>query len=116
MSAVDVSDAFDGLEEPIVGSRTTGEYVNGRWVANTPSTLNFQGVIQNASPDDMKVLEEGQRSEEAIKIHTMCELVPQVSDTQTGDLIDYKCKEWLVHNVAHRFIGNYHKAIAIRQG
>ena len=111
----DVSDAMDGWEQTITGSRTAGSYVSGRWVAGTPSGLSFQGVIQNATPDDLKVLPEGQRTEEAIKIHTTFELIPQIDNTNTGDLISYKSKNWLVYNVAHRYIGNYHKAIAIRQ-
>ena len=111
----DVSDAFDGWEQAITGARTAGSYVSGRWIAGTPSNLSFQGVIQNATPDDLKVLPEGQRSEEAIKIHTTFELIPQIDNTNTGDLILYQSKSWLVYNVAHRYIGNYHKAIAIRQ-
>ena len=115
MNLNDVSDAFDGWEQTITGIRTAGSYVDGRWVAGTPSNLSFQGVIQNATPDDLKVLPEGQRTEEAIKIHTTFELIPQIGNTNTGDLISYKGKNWLVYNVAHRYIGNYHKAIAIRQ-
>jgi len=112
----DVADAFDGWEQTITGTRTAGSYVSGRWVAGTPSNLSFPGVIQNATPDDLKVLKEGQRTEDSIKIHTTFELIPQ-DDTAgvTGDLILYKNKSWLVFNVAHRYIGNYHKAIAIRQ-
>ncbi len=111
----DVSDAFDGWLQTITGTRTAGSYVSGRWVAGTPSNLSFSGVVQNATPDDLKVLPEGQRTEEAIKIHTTFELIPQIDNTNTGDLISYKSKSWLVYNVAHRYIGNYHKAIAIRQ-
>ena len=111
----DVSDAFDGWLQTITGTRTAGSYVSGRWVAGTPSNLSFSGVVQNATPDDLKVLPEGKRTEEAIKIHTTFELIPQIDNTNTGDLISYKSKNWLTYNVAHRYIGNYHKAIAIRQ-
>jgi len=111
----DVSDAFDGWLQTITGTRNAGSYVDGRWVAGTPSALSFSGVIQNATPDDLKVLLEGQRTEEAIKIHTIFELIPQIDNTTNGDIISYQSKNWLVYNVAHRYIGGYHKAIAIRQ-
>lgn len=110
----DVSDAFDGLLQTVTGTRSPGSYVSGRWVAGIPVALSFPGVVQNAAPADLKVLDEGQRTEEAIKIHTTFELIPQ-SSSITGDLISYKSNSWLVYNVAHRYIGGYHKAIAIRQ-
>ena len=111
----DVSDAFDGWLQLISGTRTAGSYVDGRWVDGSPAVLSFNGVIQNATPDDLKVLPEGQRTEEAIKIHTIFELIPQIDNTTSGDVISYQSKNWLVYNVAHRYIGGYHKAIAIRQ-
>ncbi len=115
MSGVnDVTDAFDGWLEPITGTRTTGSYVVGRWVDST-AALSFSGVVQNATPDDLKVVDEGERTEEAIKIHTTFKLVPQIGTTTKGDIINYDGSTWLVYNVAHRNIGGYHKTIAIRQ-
>ena len=111
----DVSDAFAGWEISLAGARVSGSYVNGRWVAGTPTVLSFTGVVQIATPDDLKVLEEGQRNEEAIKIHTNFNLICQIGDTTTGDTIDYEGHSWLVYNVAHRTIGGYHKAIAIKR-
>ena len=111
----DVSDAFDGWLQTISGTRNAGSYVDGRWVAATSSALSFSGVVQNATPNDLKVLPEGQRTEEAIKIHTTFKLIPQIDNTTNGDIISYQSKNWLVYNVAHRYIGGYHKAIAIRQ-
>ena len=110
----DVTDAFDGWLQTITGLRRTGSYVDGRWTADADTPLSFSGVIQNAMPDDLKVLHEGNRSEESIKIHSKFELVPQVDNTTNGDIITYKGKNWLVHNVADRHIGGYFKAIAIR--
>jgi len=110
----DVSDAFDGFLQTVAGTRAGGSYVSGRWVPNAGTSLSFFGVVQNAVPDDLKVLAEGQRTEEAIKIHTTFELIPQ-SSTNAGDVISYNNDNWRVYNVAHRYIGGYHKAIAIRQ-
>ncbi len=115
MGINDVSRAFKGWLEAIVGTRNTGSFVSGRWVSGTPEALSFKGVIQNATPDDLKVLPEGNRGDEAIKIHTEFELVPQIGTATKGDLISYKGKSWLVFNVAHRYIGNYHKAIAVKK-
>lgn len=114
MNFNDVTGAFDGWLQPLTGERTQGQYVNGRWVSGTPSVISFNGVVQNAIPDDLKVLEEGQRNEEAIKIHTEFNLIVQ-SDTSTGDRIDYDGETWLIFNVARRKIGGYNKVIAIKQ-
>jgi len=111
----DVTDAFDGWLQITTGVRTTGSYVNGRWVAGIPTALSFSAVIQNANPKDLEVLEEGLRLDKSIKLHTTFELIAQIEDTTTGDLIDYRGDQWLVYNVADRFIGGYHKAIAIKQ-
>jgi hypothetical protein len=107
----DVSDAFAEWKETIVGTRFTGSYVDGRWVQDFPSVLSFEGVVQNAEPEDLKVLPEAFRTEESLKIHTTFELVVQVSDTTTGDLIFYDSNVWRVYNVADRKIGNYYKVI-----
>ncbi len=111
----DVTDALTGFLQGITGVRQPGSYVDGRWVEADGVVLSFNGVIQNATPDDLKVLPEGNRSEEAIKIHTPFELVPQIDTTTRGDIISYRGHSWLVFNVAHRYIGGYHKAIAIKQ-
>ena len=109
----DVSSAFNGWLQALTGTRSTGSYVNGRWVASGGS-ITFNGVVQNANPNDMLSLPEGQREEEAIKIHTVFELTPQ-DGTTTGDIISYKGENWLVYSVARRYIGGYNKAIAIKQ-
>lgn len=110
----DVSDAFDGFLQMVYATRLGGGYADGRWVPDAGTTLTFAGVVQSAVPDDLKVLAEGQRTEEAIKIHTTFKLIPQ-SSTAAGDIISYNNDNWRVYSVAHRYIGGYHKAIAIRQ-
>jgi len=103
----DVTDAFDGWLQALTGVRDSGGYVNHRWV-NSDAPLSFNGVVQNATPKDLKVLPEGNRNDEAIKVHTTFEILEQ-------DKIDYRGSVWLVYNVADRKIGGYYKAIAIRQ-
>lgn len=104
----DVSNAFDGLLQVVYATRPGGGYIDGRWTPDGGTLFTFPGVVQNATPADLKVLAEGQRTEEAIKIHTTFELI-------INDVINYNSDNWFVHNVAHRHIGGYHKAIAIRQ-
>jgi len=110
----DVSDAFGDFLQVVYATRSGGGYVDGRWVSSAGTQLTFPGVVQSAVPNDMKVLAEGQRTEEAIKIHTTFKLIPQ-SGAAAGDVISYNTDSWRVYNVAHRYIGGYHKAIAIRQ-
>lgn len=112
----DVTDAFgDWLTTYAVKRPPAGTYNSaGDWVAGASASFNISAVIQNANPEDLKVLTEGQRTNEAIKIHTVTELIIQTTN-QTGDLIVYEGSDWLVYNVADRKIGNYYKAIATRQ-
>ena len=110
----DVSDAFDGFLQMVYATRPGGGYVDGRWAPDAGTALAFTGVVQSEVPDELKELAGGQRTEEAIKIHTTFKLIPQ-SSTSAGDIISYNNDSWRVYNVAHRYIGGYHKAIAIRQ-
>jgi hypothetical protein len=110
----DVTGAFSGWLQTLIGERTTGSYVNGRWVDNAPTPISFKGVVQNLNAEDLKVLEEGNRTEIAIKIHTQFELIPQEGATTTGDKINYRNNVYLVYNVAPRYIGGYFKVLALR--
>ncbi len=70
MGINDVSEAFTEWLEALTGTRNTSSFVDGRPVAGGQTALNFDGVVQNATPKDLKVLPEGDRDSEAIKIHT----------------------------------------------
>lgn len=112
----DVTDAFSEWLEKVIGTRhSLGSFIDRRWVEGPVGDLPFYAVVQNATPDDLKVLEEGQRSSEVIKLHTETDLIAVDEDNGvTGDTLPYQGKTWTVINVARRFIGNYHKALAIR--
>jgi len=112
-----VSSAFNGWTEVItVTSFATGNYVAGTYAKGVSSDRDIDGVIQNATPDDLQVIPEGMRTEEAIKIHTT-EILKPVSgkNIESADLIAYDGDIWCVYSVANRKIGNYYKAIAIRE-
>lgn len=115
MGINDVTRAFTGWTETISGLRTSGTYVNGRWVDATPVDLDFEGVIQNATPRDLENLPEGTRSHETIKIHTLFDLIPMEEGTTKGDIVYYEGEDYLVISVAYRRIGNYNKVIAVKQ-
>ncbi len=114
----DVTDSFGDWLENVTGERAaSGGYYDdaGDWVTGGSAVaLSFIGVVQNTNPEDLLVLAEGQRTDEAIKIHTTTELIIQ-TQSSTGDTISYDGKTWLVTWVADRKIGNYYKAIAIKQ-
>ena len=112
----DVTDAFGDWLEPIAIKRSSrGDYIDGRYVTGPENEVPIMAVVQNTSPDDVLVLEEGKRSSESIKLHTTTDLIAlSEADSIIGDTFPYKGKTWEVANVARRFIGNYHKAIAIR--
>ena len=111
----DVSEAFADWLEPLVATRTTGSYVSGRWVDNAPTTINFFGVAQNASPQDLLVLDEGLRSEETIKIHTTTKLIALIEGSTKGDVVAYDGANWTVYNLADRKIGSYYRAILVKE-
>ena len=116
MAINDVSDAFGDWLETITGTRESGEYVSGRWVGDTPTDLSFVGVVQNANPKDLEVLQDGDETRESLKIHTTFELQATDRTNRTsGDLITYNGLNWRVYNIAYRVIGNYNKAILIRE-
>lgn len=104
----DVSIAFKSWLETVTGIQIVESYVNGR-LSETSNIISFDAVIQNANAEDLKVVEEGLRTEEAIKIHTTYAIQPFKT------FIEYDGYNYLVQNIAKRKIGNYYKAIAIKQ-
>ncbi len=115
MGINNVSAAFIPWLASYVAERNNGTFVKGRWVPGVASNVSFRGVVQNAEPYDLLVLEEGLRSSLSIKIHTVTELLPTIDDNNNGDIIPYLGDNYMVYNVAPRHIGNYHKAIAVIQ-
>jgi hypothetical protein len=114
MAINDVSDAFGDWLESLTATRTAGSYVAGRWVDGSPTTVNFEGVVQNANFQDLQVLDEGDRSEETIKIHTTTKLIALVEGSTPGDVVSYDGFDWTVYSLADRKIGNYYKAILVK--
>lgn len=113
----DVTDAFDpDWEVPLLISRVAaGSYVDGKWVDGAAGNVDVSAIIQVARDDDLMVLPEGLRTEEAIKLHTRSLLQGVSEDAQiTADTFDYRGKPWRVIIAADQAIGHYYRAIAIR--
>lgn len=99
--------AFKRLEGPItVTGAPVVTYPDGRPVRVTPAPRTVIGVLQNATPEDLKVLPEGNRNVTAIKIHSKERLAD-------NEVVSYDGRDWLVHNDAYRQIGGYTKVLAI---
>lgn len=113
----DVTEAFIDWLEPLTATRITGEYSNitYEWEVDTTTVINFTGVVQNATPEDLQVLPEGNRSDETIKIHTTTKLIAMVGDSIPGDIVSYDGFDWMVYNLADRRIGGYYKAILVKR-
>lgn len=111
----DVSEAFEGWLEPLTILRKDGSYVDGIWVDGVETPIIINAVIQNANPDDLIVLPEGERTTEAVKIHTTSAVrtVIETSESEADEFV-YDGLRWRIYNLANRKIGNYYKAIAIR--
>jgi hypothetical protein len=81
------------------------------------TSVVIQAVVQNATPEDLEVLPEGERTHETIKMHSTSPIYITDEDTgTTSDVtISYHGANWKVINVAHRAIGGYYKALAVKQ-
>jgi len=113
----DVTDAFDPDWEVLlqVTRVAAGSYVNGKWVDGAASNVNIKAIIQVARGDDLLVLPEGLRTEEAIKLHTRS-LLQGVSEADgvSADTFIYRNKPWRVEVATDQAVGYYYRAIAIR--
>jgi hypothetical protein len=55
-------------------SRTTGAYVNSRWVASVPTTFSILSSLQPLSGEELQALEENRRAQTTYKMYTDIEL------------------------------------------
>jgi len=118
---IDVSGAFKGwlakynVRREVAGTRDSA---TGAWIPGAESTFEIDAVIQNATPTDLLVLPEGERTTESIKIHTTT-LLATASETNgtAADEIEYKGGLYKIMSAADRkTLGNYYKAIAVYTG
>ena len=71
------------FRKPQIITRTSaGSYVDGLFVAGSPSTITIQASVQPATGEDVKVLPEGRRLDDYVKVYTDADL--QVLEEVTG--------------------------------
>lgn len=71
--------------QPYTVRRNTGTWVNGRFV-ETPTTLNFFGVVIPANAQDIQMLPEGDRVSGLINFYTTADNPFQISKADNGEL------------------------------
>lgn len=71
----------------LVGARTDGGYVNGRWVDNIPTPLSFKANVQPVSYEELQRLPEGLRDKDMILLMTQFSL--RTANQRTGMQPDY---------------------------
>lgn len=118
---IDVSGAFNGFLQSINVRREaagTRSSTTGAWVPGAESKIQISAVVQNATPDEVMTLPEGERTKETIKIHSTELLATADEDNGiAADQIEYQGGLYKVMSVANRkTLGNYYKALAVYEG
>jgi len=73
--------------------RSSGQFVNGRWVENTPIQITMQGTVVAASEKEIIALPEGDRIQGSMVFHSTQELFPTRSNG-TSDKILWNNQLW----------------------
>lgn len=128
---IDLSDVLLGddfaINDLILVERVSGGYGNdGLFVTNAPTTfildegLPHKPSIQQATPQDLLILPEGERTKEAINIYSVTRLLTAQSDqlnslTNKSDIIkNYDGKDWKVMMCQNWGANKYYHSIAVR--
>lgn len=104
----------------IINRSATGSYVDGRFVPGPITQLSVDAVVQQATPDEIRLLPEGRRGGEIISVFTEIELkTTDESSKQTkGDSFVYLGKTFEVHKIGNwntHFGLNHFKSVAVKQ-
>jgi hypothetical protein len=85
---VDVSELMSDpdLVQPFVVKRPTTTLANHGVASTTYETINMRGVVEPATPQEIALLPEGERSSEIMNFWCAQELLPGDGKTNTGDL------------------------------
>lgn len=96
-----------------------GVYTAGRWVEGAGSSVTITGCVQPATSEDLKKLNEGDRTTESIVIWSPDEIrtVDEVANTR-ADRVLYNGQYWLVQRVERFGITpqmSHYSAICLRE-
>ena len=95
----------------------TGSYdANGEWVIGSSSQLVINACVQPADDKDKEILDEGERTKQAIKIYADDILLTANEDTKKkADIVTFNLENYEVQKVRNYGVGIlYYKAIAVR--
>lgn len=92
-----------------------GNYVDGRWVDGTPTSVTIRAAVFSPSGRDLYDLPEGQRERIVWTIWSREELRTADEDAQTvADAVQIQGRWFRVFKVWPRVEGDYHKALLER--
>ena len=97
--------------------RAAGNYVDGIWVEGDPTEMEIKASAQPLRPEQVNLLPEGRRTDQAFKIYTDTELlVASSEDAQNSDLIVIESENFEIIAVApfKSDVINHYRAIAVK--
>lgn len=104
MTIPKIQDAFTGWETDIT-LVTISQVIDDRGISiDTETPINFRGVIQPLSPEQLKVKPEGKRSWNSWQVHTHIDL-----NLSTGDKVIYLGKSYEVEALLDYSLNNYYE-------
>ena len=96
----------------------SGQYVDGRYVPGETETITIFPSIQPMKPSEIKMLFEGRRNVEAIKIYTETRMfVSDEKNNKKATKVLYDGKNYEVHMVENWAIGTdikHYKVVALK--
>lgn len=94
-------------------TRSTGSYIQGRWVEGNAEAFDITASIQPATPTELQRLPEGDRTKAIVAIWTATELRTAVAGGR-ADRVAYGGATYEVQAVEAWDFGGYWKALASR--
>lgn len=100
-------------------SRSSGSFVKGRFV-NVPSAIDFYGIVQPASPEELDIVPEADRVKGAMTFHSQQVLYETHTDGQPdvaqgiSDIMTWRSQRYKLVKVFPWEDFGYYKAIGVR--
>lgn len=93
-------------ETILVHRNASGEWVNGRWLAVSPSTISIDAVVLPMSAQELtnQIQMGGIADRDAITIYSIAELFESSEDTEkTRDIVEWRGNRYSVTSVSYRY-------------
>lgn len=115
---IDVSELIDDSDfaQNFVIYRSQGSFIDGVWTEETPTQIPLTGIIQPASPKELKMLPEGDRITGAIVIYSKIPIfLTRTGEEQgTSDKVYWKGDYYKLLNVSDWSDSGFYTGIAER--